>query len=51
MSLRHSLNNLICGRQRRFRDGEAEGFGCFEIDDEIELGRLHDRELGRPYPL
>src|SRR6516165_1772945 len=38
------LDHLIGGRQQRFRDGEAEGLGGFEIDDELELGRLLDRQ-------
>ena len=42
-----SLNHLISGGQQRFRDGEAEGFGGLEVDDELELGRLHDRQVGR----
>ena len=32
-----SLNNLICGRQQRFRDGEAERFGGFEVDDQLHF--------------
>jgi hypothetical protein len=41
-----SLNNLICGRQQRFRDGEAEGFGGLEVYHELEFGRLLDRQIG-----
>jgi hypothetical protein len=28
-----SLDHLVGGRQQRFRDGEAEGFGSLEIDN------------------
>ena len=33
-----SLNYLVSGSQQRFRDGEAEGFGGFEVDDEFVFG-------------
>src|SRR6516164_8960958 len=42
-----SLNNLIGGGQQRFRDGEAERFGCFEIDDQFDLRDLLHRQIGR----
>jgi hypothetical protein len=41
------LNNLIGSRQQRFRDIKAEGLGGLEVDDELELGRLHDWQVGR----
>jgi hypothetical protein len=28
------------------RYGEAERLGCLHIDDQLELGRLLDREIG-----
>jgi hypothetical protein len=28
-----------------FRDGKAERLGRLEVDDELELGRLHDRQI------
>jgi hypothetical protein len=40
------LDHLIGSRQQRFRDGEAERLGGFEVDDELELGRLHNRQVG-----
>ena len=27
------LNNLVCRRQQRFRDGEAERLGGFEVEN------------------
>ena len=41
------LDHLVCGRQQRFRDGEAERLGGLEVDDEIEFGRLQHRQVGR----
>jgi len=41
------LDHLIGGSQQRFRDSEAEGLGGLEVDDELELGRPNDRQLGR----
>ena len=40
------LDYLVGNRQQRFRDGDAERLGGREIDDELELGRLHDRQVG-----
>jgi hypothetical protein len=31
------LNNLVGGGQQRFRDGEAEGLGGFEVDDKLDF--------------
>jgi hypothetical protein len=33
MNSRRLLNNLVGGSQQRFRDGEAERLGGFEVDD------------------
>jgi hypothetical protein len=41
------LDHLVGCGQQRFRDGEAERFGGFEIDQQLELDRLDDREVGR----
>jgi hypothetical protein len=43
----NSFNHLVCTREWHWRHGDAERFGSLEIDDEIELGRLHDRQIGR----
>src|SRR5262245_4623002 len=40
------FNNLVRPQQQRRRDGEAKGLRGFQIDDQLELGRLLDREVG-----
>jgi hypothetical protein len=40
------LNHLVGGGQQRFRDAKAEGLGGFDVDDELELRRLLDRQVG-----
>jgi hypothetical protein len=39
------LDHLVGGRQQRFQDGEGEGLGGLEVDDQLELGRQHHREV------
>jgi hypothetical protein len=34
------------GGQQRFQNVEAESPGGLEVDDEFELARLHDRQIG-----
>src|SRR3974377_1000931 len=41
-----SLDYLVGAQQERFRDREAEGLGGGQIDDELEFGRLLDRDVG-----
>ena len=33
--------------EQRGRHGEAECFGCLEIDHQLEFGRLLNRQIGR----
>jgi hypothetical protein len=43
LRLAHSLNHLVGDCQHAGRDRQAERPGGLEVDDELELGRLHDR--------
>jgi len=40
------LNHLVGGRQQRFRDGEAEGFGGLQVNDQINFCDLLDWQIG-----
>jgi hypothetical protein len=40
------LNNLVRGGQQRFWNGQAESLGGFEVDDEFQLARLLNRQIG-----
>jgi hypothetical protein len=40
-----SLDHFVGRGQQRRRDGEAEGFGGFQIDDQLETRRLFDRQI------
>jgi hypothetical protein len=42
-----SFDHLVGGREQRLRHIKAERLGGLEIDDEIELGWLYDRQVGR----
>src|SRR5260370_20443343 len=42
-----SLDHLIGGGQQRFWDSKAERLGGLQVDDELELGWPHDRQVGR----
>ena len=43
---RRLLDHLIGPLEQRRRDREAEGIGCLEIDDQLELRRLLDGQVG-----
>ena len=40
------FDHLIGGDEQRLRHGQAEYTGGLVIDDELELARLHDRQVG-----
>ena len=40
------LDHLVSGRQQRFRDGKAEGFGGLEVDGHLKFCRKLHRQLG-----
>src|SRR6516162_3319621 len=42
-----SLDYLVRGGQQRFGYGKAERLGGLEVDDELEFGRQHHRQVGR----
>src|SRR5215467_8542598 len=44
---RGSLDHLICPTQHGRRDSQPECLGGFQVDDQLELGRLLDGQIGR----
>ncbi len=42
-----SIDHLVGDRKDARRNGQAEGPGGLEVDHQLELGRLHDRQVGR----
>src|SRR5262245_29644686 len=42
-----SLDHLVGAGEQCGRYGKAEHPGCLRVDYQLELGRLHDRQLGR----
>jgi hypothetical protein len=41
------FDHLVGGREQRQRHGQSEYPGRDVVDDELELGRLHDRQVRR----
>src|SRR5215475_6506033 len=48
--LAHSLNQLIGAQQQRFGNFQSKRLGGGEVDDEMELSRLLDRDVARLRP-
>src|SRR5215469_6257753 len=46
LRLAHLLDHFVCAGEQRRRHGEAERLRGRQIDDEVELGRLLDRDVG-----
>jgi hypothetical protein len=42
-----SLDHLVGEGEDRLRHGQVERLGGLEIDDQLESGRLLDRQIGR----
>jgi len=41
-----SLDHVVGAQQERSREGQAEGLRGLEVDDQLELGGLLDRQIG-----
>ena len=44
------FDHLVGTGEQRWRHGYAEGLGCLEVDDQLELCRLFYRQIGRFRP-
>src|ERR1700692_1056394 len=45
--LAHSFDHLVGAQLHRVGKGQAECLGGLEVEHELELGGLHDRQVGR----
>ena len=45
-TLRHSFDHLVCDQLHEV-ESEGQRLGGLEVDDELELGRLHNWQVGR----
>src|SRR6478752_6349337 len=46
LRLAHLFNHLVGKREKRRRYFESDNFCCSHIDNQLKLGRLHDRQIG-----
>jgi hypothetical protein len=49
-ALKRLFDHLVGAQEERFWDRQTKNLGGRKIEDEIELGRLLDREVGRLRP-
>jgi hypothetical protein len=45
------FNHLVGAQEERFRDRQPKCLRGLEIDNQLELGRLHDRQVSGLFPL
>jgi hypothetical protein len=46
MPIRFLFDHLVGAGEQRLRHGEAEGLSGRQVDHQLELGRLLDRQVG-----
>jgi Peptidase family M23 len=51
LCLAHSFNYLVGDSKQHCRYGDPERLGGLKVDHELELGRLHDRQIGGLFAL
>src|ERR1700752_2292038 len=44
--LAHSFDHLVGGSEQGRRDGDAEHRGGLDVEDQLELARLYNRQVG-----